>query len=122
MSLYNKAILNGFIVNLIYLIAILTINNPIIMNKLLLSRRCTFSLRKYIYDSLYLNDPASQSEQIINSSIHTGIPNSNISTFNPVARNYQSTKLPSGITVLTESVGVPSNVNLGIFANVGSRD
>jgi|688.fasta_scaffold250288_2 hypothetical protein len=92
------------------------------MNKLLLSRRCTFSLRKLIYDSLYLNDSSSPSEQIINSSIHTGIPNSNVSTFNPVARTYQSTKLPSGITVLTESVGVPSNVNLGIFVNAGSRD
>jgi len=92
------------------------------MNKLLLSRRCTFSLRKVVYDSLYINDNSSPTEQIIRSSIHTGIPNANVATFNPVPRTYQSTKLPSGITVLTESVGVPSNVNLAIFANVGSRD
>lgn len=41
---------------------------------------------------------------------------------NGVSSIYQATKLSSGITVLTESVSVPSNVNLGIFINVGSRD
>lgn len=38
---------------------------------------------------------------------------------NPI---YESTKLPSGITVLTESVIVPSTVQIGVFMNVGTRD
>ena len=30
--------------------------------------------------------------------------------------------MASGVTVLTESVSTPSNVHIGIFADVGSRD
>lgn len=30
--------------------------------------------------------------------------------------------MPSGVTVFTESVSVPSNVNLGVFVDVGTRD
>jgi len=32
------------------------------------------------------------------------------------------TKLKNGITVLTESVTVPSSVNMGILLDVGTRD
>ena len=90
------------------------------MNKLILTRRASFGLKKRILDALYLGDTSSSSEQIISASIHTGVAKGNI--FNPVPSTYQSSKLANGITVLTESVSVPSNVNLGVFLNVGSRD
>lgn len=90
------------------------------MNKLFFTRRAAFGLKKRILDALYLGDASSPSEQIISASIHTGVAKGNI--YNPVPSTYQSTKLSNGITVLTESVSVPSNVNLGIFINVGSRD
>lgn len=92
------------------------------MNKLIMSRRAAFSLKKRILDALYLGDSSSASEKIIQASIHTGVPSATGNTVNGVPSTYQSTKLSSGITVLTESVSVPSNVNLGIFLNVGSRD
>jgi hypothetical protein len=92
------------------------------MNKLIMSRRAAFSIKKRILDALYLGDASSASEQIIQASIHTGVPSAKGNVFNGVPATYQSTKLSSGITVLTESVSVPSNVNLGIFINVGSRD
>lgn len=92
------------------------------MNKLIMSRRAAFSLKKRILDALYLDDPSSASEQIIRASIHTGVQSAKGNVVNGVLPTYQSTKLSSGITVLTESVSVPSNVNLGIFLNVGSKD
>lgn len=92
------------------------------MNKLILTRRAAFGLKKKILDALYLGDSKSASEQLIQSSIHTGVPSAKGTIVNGVPSTYQSTKLSSGITVFTESVSVPSNVNLGIFINVGSRD
>jgi hypothetical protein len=69
-----------------------------------------------------MGDASSPSEQVIQASIHTGLKSGKVNLVNGVPSTYQSTKLSSGITVLTESVSVPSNVNLGIFINVGSRD
>jgi hypothetical protein len=92
------------------------------MNKLIMSRRAAFSIKKRILDALYLGDSSSPSEQIIQASIHTGVPSATGKIVNGVPSTYQSTKLSSGITVVTESINVPSNVNLGIFVNVGSRD
>lgn len=40
----------------------------------------------------------------------------------PQQPQYQHTKLANGINVLTESVTVPSNVHIGIFLDVGTRD
>lgn len=92
------------------------------MNKLIMSRRAAFSIKKRIFDALYLGDSSSPAEQIIQASIHTGVQSAKGNVVNGVPSTYQATKLSSGITVLTESVSVPSNVNLGIFINVGSRD
>lgn len=44
------------------------------------------------------------------------------SIYEPVSSTYRSTKLPSGITVLTESVSVPSTVSIGVFVDAGTRD
>lgn len=90
------------------------------MNKLIMSRRVAFSIKKQILDALYLGDASSSSEQITSASIHTGVAKGNV--YNPVPSTYRTSKLSNGITVLTESVSIPSNVNLGIFLNVGSRD
>ncbi len=92
------------------------------MNKLILTRRAAFGLKKRILDALYMGDSSSASEQVIQASIHTGVPSAKGTIVNGVPSTYQSTKLSSGVTVLTESVSVPSNINLGIFLNVGSRD
>ena len=90
------------------------------MNKLILNNRAAFGLKKRILDALYLGDSSSAAEKIVNASIHTGVSKGTV--YAPVSSTYQSTKLASGVTVLTESVSVPSNVNLGVFINVGSRD
>jgi hypothetical protein len=93
------------------------------MNKLMMQRSCFgFSIRKRIYDALYMNDSSSAAEQLITSSIHTGVASAKGNVSSPQPRTYQTSKLASGITVLTESVGVPSNVNLGILLNTGTRD
>lgn len=92
------------------------------MNKLVLNRQFGFSIRKRIFDALYLNDSSSPSEQLITASIHTGVSSAKGNVVTPSVPTYQTSKLASGITVLTESVGVPSNVNLGILINTGSRD
>ena len=87
-----------------------------------MSRRAAFSIKKRILDALYLGDASSAAQQVIQASIHTGVQSAKGTVVNGVPSTYQSTKLSSGITVLTESVSVPSNVNLGIFINIGSRD
>ena len=38
------------------------------------------------------------------------------------AGNYEQSTLPNGIKVLTEAATHPSNVNLGILLNLGTRD
>jgi hypothetical protein len=92
------------------------------MNKLISTRRAAFGLKKRILDALYMGDSSSPSEKIIQASIHTGVPSAKGTIVNGLPATYQTTKLSSGVTVLTESVSVPSSVNLGIFINVGSRD
>ena len=89
--------------------------------RLIVKNRYNFGITKYLYDSLYLNDPSHSGYNLASSSIHTqpSIPHS---VFTPVPPTYKSTKLPSGLTVLTESVSVPSNVQIGVFADVGTRD
>ena len=58
----------------------------------------------------------------MNSSIHTEPEGASPRVYQPTNVTYNTTKLPSGLTVLTESVNVPSNVLMGIFIDVGSRD
>lgn len=89
--------------------------------RLIVKNRFSFGITKFLYDSLYLNDPSYSGYNLASSSIHTQ-PNISSSVYTPVAPTYKSTKLPSGLTVLTESVTVPSNVQIGVFADVGSRD
>lgn len=40
----------------------------------------------------------------------------------PKAPSYEVTKLPNGVTVMTESVIVPSTAHIGIFVDAGTRD
>jgi len=87
-----------------------------------MSSKVGFSIKKKILDALYMGNSSSASEQIIQASIHTGVFSAKGNIVKGIPYVYQSTKLASGITVLTESVSVPSNVNLGIFINVGTRD
>jgi hypothetical protein len=82
----------------------------------------SFGIRKYLYDSLYLNDPQHNGNQIALASIHTNPPQIKATLYTPTDFSYQFTKLKSGVTVLTESMSVPSNVHLGLFYDVGSRD
>jgi hypothetical protein len=89
--------------------------------RLIVKNRSGFGITKYIYDTLYLNDPSHKGYNLAAASIQTQ-PNISTNVFTPVAPTYKSTKLPSGVTVLTESVVVPSNVQIGIFADVGTRD
>ena len=92
------------------------------MNSLLLRRGYCFSLRKTVFDMFYMPDKSSESYQIINSSMHTKLEGVDEVIYSPSTPNYSFTKLPSGITVLTESICVPANVQLGLFVDVGSRD
>ena len=89
--------------------------------RLIVKNRFSFGITKFLYDTLYLNDPSNPGYKLATSSIHTQ-PNISHSVFAPVAPTYKSTKLPSGLTVLTESVSVPSNVQIGVFVDVGTRD
>lgn len=41
---------------------------------------------------------------------------------NDSVNQYQVSKLSNGVTVLTETSGVPTKVDLGIMLNVGTRD
>ena len=81
-----------------------------------------FGVLKPLYDTLYLNDPSHSPYQIPGAPSHSPVPGIQINIANSAPSTYQTTKLPSGITVLTESVSVPSNVNLGILVDSGSRD
>ena len=92
------------------------------MNRLIYRRGYTFSIKKMIYDSLYMHDKSSEAYRIISSSMHSPVEGVEPIIANPSTPSYAFTKLPSGITVLTESVCVPSNVQMGIFIDMGTRD
>lgn len=94
----------------------------IIDMKLITKNKSLFGISKFLYDSAFLNDPNYGPYQVASASIQTKPASINVNTCTPVESTYQSTKLSSGITVLTESVSVPSNVQLGVFVDVGSRD
>lgn len=64
-------------------------------------QRSFFSITKPIYDALYLNDPNHSLYQIASASSHSAVPGIQTTVYNPTQSTYQSTKLPSGITVLT---------------------
>ena len=92
------------------------------MNSLLFRRGYAFSLRKTILDMLYVSDTASESHRIINSSMHTKLQGVDEIVYSPNTPTYSFSKLPSGITVMTESICVPANVQLGLFIDMGTRD
>jgi predicted Zn-dependent peptidase len=92
------------------------------MNSLLFRGQRGFSLKKMILDNLYMPDRASESYRIINSSIHTSVEGVEPIAYQPNLSTYTFSKLPSGITVLTESVCVPANIQLGIMIDMGTRD
>ena len=89
--------------------------------RLIVKNRSAFGITKYIYDTLYLNDPNNKDYNLASASVQTQ-PKISTTVYSPVAPTYQSTRLASGVTVLTESVVVPSNVQIGLFADVGTRD
>jgi predicted Zn-dependent peptidase len=90
--------------------------------RLVTSNRRAFGLSKSLYNALYLNDPNYDGYKLAGSPAESQPSSITPSIFNPVAPTYQSSKLANGITVLTESVTVPSTVSLGVFIDLGSRD
>lgn len=92
------------------------------MMRLVTGNRSYFGITKMIYDALYLSDPNYSGYKTAGASIHTPVSGVQSSIYSPTKSTYQTTKLASGITVLTESVSVPSNVQLGILVDAGSRD
>ena len=90
--------------------------------RLITKQKSLFGILKPVYDTLYLNDPSHAPYQIPGAPSHSPLPGLQTNIANSVQSTCQTTKLPSGITVLTESVSIPSNVNLGILVDSGSRD
>lgn len=90
--------------------------------RLITKQRSLFGIAKPLFDALYINDPSHSLYNIAGSSSHVPVPGVQTSVCTPAQSTYQTTKLASGITILTESVSVPSNVNLGILVDAGSRD
>ncbi len=84
--------------------------------------RFMFSLKETIFNNLYLDDPSSQITKISRAPTELPVKGIREQIYSPVNVEYQTTELSSGVRVLTESVGVPSNVHLGIFLDVGSRN
>ena len=79
-----------------------------------------FGVMKYVKDKFYVIDEDHRPYQIAKESIYN--PTIQTQQYDPQRPTYETTKLPSGITILTESVTVPSNVEMGIMIDVGSRD
>jgi len=90
--------------------------------RLITKNQSGFSLVKALYNAAYLNDPNFQGYNLASSAPESQPSGITTTTFNSVASTYQSTKLSNGVTVLTESVSVPSTVGLGVFIDVGTRD
>jgi processing peptidase subunit beta len=81
-----------------------------------------FSVRRAFFDFIYRDD-TSDSNTIATS----WCPKSPLQGYEAkkkpeVARNWETTKLSNGITVLTESTGFPGKVDFGFLLNVGTRD
>lgn len=81
-----------------------------------------FGLKKTILDYFYWEDASSEASKILNSTHFSKLPQVRHVEVQTSAPKYQVTKLANGVTVLTESATVPSNVQLGILLDVGTRD
>ena len=75
---------------------------------------------KYVKDKMYLIDSDHKPYQTARQTIYGSAASTQ--QFEPQRPTYNSTQLNDGLTVLTESVTVPSTVQMGIFIDVGSRD
>ena len=72
-----------------------------IVMRLIIKNKSSFGVSKLLYDTLYLNDPNNKGYNLAGSSIHTRPANYQTTVYNPVEPTYKSTKLASGVTVLT---------------------
>lgn len=90
------------------------------MNKIVHRLRYNINISKAFYDALYINDSSFKGYNIATASMVSEVAKAQMTE--GALPSYQATKLDSGLTVLSESVTVPSAVQLGIFLNVGSRD
>lgn len=81
-----------------------------------------FSLKKTVYDLLYWEDSTSSPAKLLNLSPFNRPADVRVVEVQGAPARYSATKLSNGVTVLTESTTVPSNVQLGILLNVGTRD
>jgi hypothetical protein len=78
--------------------------------------------RQGLFGLLNRNDPLSPHYKVVSSASSHPLQNHSGKQIELANRNYESTQLPNGVKVLTESVAVPSNVHMGLLLNLGTRD
>lgn len=82
----------------------------------------SFGIKKTVLDYFYLEDNGAESSKILNSTHFNRLSQVRHVEVQGSEPKYSVTKLANGVTVLTESTTVPSNVQLGILVDVGTRD
>lgn len=81
-----------------------------------------FSVRRAFYDFIYRDDKSAETYKATTNDPRTPLSGFRGTTADDVAAKYEVTKLSNGVTVVTESQTFPSQVDLGILLEVGTRD
>lgn len=82
----------------------------------------TFSVRRAFFDLIYKDDKSAETYKSTTADPRVPLQNHRGQVVEDVAAKYEVTKLANGITVITESQTFPSQVDLGILLDVGTRD
>ncbi|KRX03740.1 Metalloenzyme, LuxS/M16 peptidase-like protein [Pseudocohnilembus persalinus] len=80
------------------------------------------SVKRMVMDALYKDDSSDVHFKATHLSPRQPLAGHKGKQVTEGNRQWQSTKLSNGITVLSESTGVPGAVDMGILLNVGTRD
>lgn len=81
-----------------------------------------FSVRRAFFDFIYRDDTSDPNTIATSWCPRSPLQGHVAKPKAEAARNWESTKLSNGITVLTESTGFPNKVDFGFLLNVGTRD
>ncbi|EGR30646.1 processing peptidase, putative [Ichthyophthirius multifiliis] len=93
-----------------------------VLRSLFQQQKQNFSIKRTFYDFIYRDDKSTPQYQATHADPRIPLKTHTSETIDELPLQYQQTKLQNGITVVTEQQTFPSQVDVGILLDVGTRD